>query len=66
MAEATMEIVVQILGKMRGKVVVANNASKDDVIAAVKADEKIASLIEGKNVVKEIYVPGRLVNLIVK
>ena len=66
MAEATMEIVVQILGKMRGKVVVANNASKDDVIAAVKADEKIASLIEGKNVVKEIYVPGRLVNPIVK
>ena len=66
MVEATMEIVVQILGKMRGKVVVPTNAGKDEVLAAVKADEKIASLLNGKTVVKEIYVPGRLVNLIAK
>lgn len=57
---------VQLNGKVRGHVTVSSEADKDAVVAAVKADERIAGLIEGKNVVKEIVVPGRMVNLVLK
>ena len=62
----TIEIVAQINGKIKAKATVSANASKDDVIALVKTDEKIAEAISGKNIVKEIYVPGKLVNIVVK
>ncbi len=64
--DATVEIAVQICGKLRSTVVVAADASKDDMIAAAKANERIAELIEGKTVVKEICVPGKLVNIVVR
>ncbi len=59
-----MEIALQIGGKLRGAMVIAKDASKDDALA--KAKEALASRLEGKTVVKEIYVPGKIVNLIVK
>ena len=64
--DATVEIAVQINGKVRAKINVATDISSDDAIAAAKADEAVASLIAGKTVVKEIYVKGRLVNIVVK
>ena len=64
--DSTVEVVVQINGKLRAKLMVAKDISKDDAIAAAKADEKIAVEIEGKTVIKEIYVPGKIVNLVVK
>jgi len=64
--EDTIEIVVQVNGKLKGKVVVAAEITKDDAIAAAKAEAKVASEIAGKNIVKEIYVPGKLVNIVAK
>lgn len=64
--ESTVEIVVQIKGKVRARLMVAADISQEDAIAAAKADEKIAAEIAGKAIVKEIYVPGKLVNLVVK
>ena len=64
--DSTVEVVVQINGKLRAKLMVAKDISKDDAIAAAKADEKIAVEIAGKTVIKEIYVPGKIVNLVVK
>ena len=64
--DSTIEIAVQVNGKLRGKLVVAADISAEDAIAAAKADEKVQSFLTDKNVVKEIYVPGKLVNLVVK
>ncbi len=64
MVQDEVEIALQIGGKLRGTMVIAKDASKDDALA--KAKETLASRLEGKTVVKEIYVPGKIVNLIVK
>ncbi len=64
--DAQTEIGVQINGKVRGRLVISTGAAKEDVLAAAKADEKIAALLEGKTLVKEVYVPNRLVNFVVK
>ena len=64
--DAQTEIAVQVNGKLRSTVVVPTGAPKEDVIAAAKADEKAAAFMEGKTIVKEIYVPGRLVNIVCK
>ncbi|MEN0110843.1 MAG: hypothetical protein AAF805_08970, partial [Planctomycetota bacterium] len=59
-------IVVQIKGKVRGKVSVPAAADQAATLAAVKSDDKIAELLAGKELAKEIVVPGRLVNLVTK
>ena len=64
--EDTVEIVVQINGKIRAKLMIASNVESDEAIALAKADEKISAEIAGKTIVKELYVPGRLVNIVVK
>ena len=61
-----IEIVVQVNGKVRARLCVAADIQKDDTIALAKAEDRIAAEINGKNVVKEIYVPGKLVNIVVK
>lgn len=61
-----IEIVVQVNGKVRTRLTVAADIQKDDAIALAKAEDRIAAEINGKNVVKEIYVPGKLVNIVVK
>ena len=62
----TVEIVAQLNGKVRAKLQVPADIQKDEAIALAKADEKVAAGIEGKTIVKEIYVPGKLVNIVVK
>ena len=64
--EAQTEIGVQINGKLRSTVVIPTGAEKEEVFAIAKADERIASLTQGKTFVKEIYVPNRVVNFVVK
>ena len=61
----TITIAVQVNGKMRGKIDVAADASEADVLALAKADDNVARHIEGKAMRREIYVAGRLVNLVV-
>lgn len=61
-----IEIVVQVNGKVRTRLSVAADIQKDDAITLAKAEDRIAAEINGKNVVKEIYVPGKLVNIVVK
>ncbi len=64
--EATVEIVAQINGKIRARLTIPADADKDAAIAAAKADEKMAEGIAGGTIVKELYVPGKLVNIVVK
>ena len=62
----SVEIVVQINGKVRAKMNVSADAESDAVIAAAKQDDKIAGIIDGKQIVKELYVKGKLVNIVIK
>ena len=65
-ADDVVEVIVQINGKLRGKICVPVDMSKDDVLAIAKADEKVSAAIENKNIVKEIVVPNKIVNIVVK
>ena len=64
--EEELEIPVQINGKLRGRVVVPADATEEFVVERALADEKIQSAIAGKQIVKKIFVPGKLLNLVVK
>lgn len=64
--EATVEIPVQINGKVRDRVVVSSTATAEEQTAAAKAQEKVAAQLEGKQIVKVISVPGRMVNLVIR
>ncbi len=61
-----VEIAVQINGKVREKLVIPAEATQEEAIAAAKANEKIAAAIDGMTIVKELYVKGRLVNIVVR
>ncbi|MBO8166607.1 MAG: leucine--tRNA ligase [Kosmotoga sp.] len=63
---ADVEIPVQINGKIRGKVEVSQGATRDTVLEALKKDPKISKHLEGKEIRKVIYVPDKIMNLIVK
>lgn len=62
----TIEIVVQVNGKLKTKLMIAVDADKDAVIEMAFSDEKVKESIDGKNVVKQIYVPNKLVNIVAK
>ena len=62
----TVEIVIQINGKLKEKLNVANHLSKEDLEKIALSNDKVQALIEGKNVVKVIAVPGKLVNIVIK
>jgi leucyl-tRNA synthetase len=64
--EEELEIPVQINGKLRSRVVVPADSSEEKVLERAFADEKLRAAIAGKQVVKKIYVPGKLVNIVVK
>ena len=64
--EDTVEIAVQICGKLRSTITVSKTAETADAIAAAKADPKVAAALEGKTVFKEIYVPGKIVNIVAR
>ncbi|MEA4912873.1 MAG: leucine--tRNA ligase [Oscillospiraceae bacterium] len=64
--EDSVEIAVQVNGKLKGRVTVCAGADAATAIAAAKADDKVAAELAGQVVVKELYVPGRLVNIVAK
>lgn len=61
-----VEIAVQVAGKVRAKIVVAKDASKEDIEKVALADEKVQEYMAGKSLVKIIVIPGKLVNIVVK
>jgi len=64
--EEEIEIPVQINGKLRSRVIVSADAAEEFVLERALADEKVKAAIAGKQVVKKIYVPGKMVNIVVK
>ena len=64
--ESTVEIVIQINGKLRGRINIPAEIGADDAIALAKEAEGISAMLEGKTIVKELYVPKKLVNIVVK
>lgn len=64
LVQDTIEIAIQVAGKLRGTMEISTKATKDEVL--MKAKEVLGNRLDGKQVVKEIYVPGKIVNLIVK
>ena len=64
--DATVEIGVQVNGKVRGTIRIPADCGRDEALAAGKADPNVQKFIEGKTVVKEVYVPGRILNIVVK
>jgi leucyl-tRNA synthetase len=65
LARDVMAIAVQVSGKLRGQIEVALDATEQDILAAAKADDKVQEFLAGKPIKREIYVKGRLVNLVV-
>ena len=65
LVEDELTIVVQVNGKLRGKITVDAGASEDDVRAAALADDKVKAYTDGRTVRKMIYVPGKLLNIVV-
>ena len=61
-----LEMPVQINGKVRSVILVPNDADKDAILSIVKADEKIKQALDGKTIVKEIVIPGKIINIVVK
>ena len=61
-----IEMPIQINGKVRNVIAIAKTATKDEILAIVKADEKISAALDGKTIVKEIVVPGKIINIVVK
>ena len=64
--EKTVEMAVQVNGKLRGRIRVPTDADAETVLNAVKADETVGAALVGKTVIKEIVVPNKIVNLVVK
>ena len=65
-ADSTVEIAVQVNGKIKARISVAADISAPDAIAAAKADGAVTTAIEDKSIIKELYVPKKLVNIVVK
>ena len=66
MKEDVATIVIQVNGKLRGQVEVPSGASEEQVFAAVDANENVRKWLAGKELVKRVYIPGKLVNLVIR
>ncbi|MEE2937963.1 MAG: leucine--tRNA ligase [Planctomycetota bacterium] len=66
LVESSIEVPIQINGKVKTKIRVAADASKETIAETALADDKVQAMLDGKTIVKQIVVPGRLVNLVVK
>ena len=64
--ESSIEIAVQVNGKLKATITIPNGCEKDEALSIAKADAAVQKAIDGKNLVKEIYVPNKIVNLVVK
>ena len=65
MVDEEVTVVIQVNGKLRSKLTVAPDAKEEEVRAAALADDKIKPYLEGKSVKKVVYVPGKLVSIVV-
>ncbi|MDE3178041.1 MAG: class I tRNA ligase family protein, partial [Acidobacteriota bacterium] len=65
-AEDEIEMAVQINGKVRGRIRAASGVSADEAVATAKSDEKVAPYLEGKQIIKAIVAPGKLISFVVK
>jgi leucyl-tRNA synthetase len=66
LVESSMELPVQVNGKLRSRITVASDADQETVLSAAKADPGVQQWINGKQIAKELYVPKKLVNFVVK
>ncbi|MBE6859413.1 MAG: leucine--tRNA ligase [Ruminococcus sp.] len=66
LVEDTIEIVVQINGKIKAKLNIVPDSAQDEVLAMAFANERVKEAVEGKNIIKQIYVPNKLVNIVAK
>ena len=66
LVESTVEVPVQINGKVKAKIAIAPDTDRDQMMEIAMNDERVKALIDGKQIVKQIAVPGRLVNLVIK
>jgi leucyl-tRNA synthetase len=66
LASDTVTLVVQVNGKLRDRIEVAADAGEDELLAMARASENVSRHLDGKEVVKEVVVPGKLVNLVVR
>lgn len=64
--DETIEIVVQVNGKLKAKLNIVPDSDKESVIAAAMSNEKVKESVDGKNIIKQIYVPNKLVNIVAK
>ena len=64
--DSTIEVAVQVNGKIKAKIMIPAEAEQAEVLGIAKSDAGVASAIDGKSIVKEIYIKGRLVNIVVK
>ena len=64
--DSTVEVAVQVNGKVRATIALPLNCPKDEAIAAAKADARVAAHVEGKTVIKEISIPNKIINIVVK
>ena len=64
--DATVTYAVQVNGKLRATLDLPKDMDKDSAIAAAKEEPKVIQFTEGKTVVKEIFVPGKIINIVVK
>ena len=64
-ARSSINVAVQVNGKLRGQIAVAPDAPEGEVVAAAKADDNVRKYLDGKSIKKEVYVPRRLVNFVV-
>ena len=64
--DETVEVAVQFNGKLKGTVMLPKDCPREEAVAAVRADTRFASMLEGKTVIKEIAVPNRIVNFVVR
>ena len=61
-----IQIVVQVNGKLRGKIKVSANSEKDEILAAAKAEDNVSKFLQDKEILKEIFIPNKLINFVVK
>jgi leucyl-tRNA synthetase len=64
--DETIEIVVQVCGKIKAKLMVDAEISAEDAISMAKSEKTVEQLLGGKQIIKEIYVPKKLVNIVAK
>jgi leucyl-tRNA synthetase len=66
LVEASATVAVQVSGKLRGQVVVPRDAPQEQAVEAARADANVARHLEGQSVVKVVYVPNRMLNIVVR